>query len=159
MNELSMFSAVSARALQAELADCNRLTEAQGLTLTEGDKRSLSRRREEALRDTGRVEFTGGIFRKLAYAFCDSAYITPANYADTLSELVALFYAFKSDIEDEMTDDELIEAMRRIFDGRAQGDLIYLADITLGDLCRPQREEIAYAEQEDDEWYRSFRKP
>ena len=36
MNELSMFSAVSARALQAELADCNRLTEAQGLTLTEG---------------------------------------------------------------------------------------------------------------------------
>ena len=27
-----------------------------------------------------------------------------------------------------------------------------LADITLGDLCRPQREEIAYAEQEDDEW-------
>ena len=94
----------------------------------------------------------GGIFRKLAYAFCDSAYITPANYADTLSELVALFYAFKSDIEDEMTDDELIEAMRRIFDGRAQGDLTYLADITLGDLCRPQREEIAYAEQEDDEW-------
>ena len=131
MNELSMFSAVSARALQAELADCNRLTEAQGLTLTEGDMRALSRRREEALRDTGRVEFTGGIFRKLAYAFCDSAYITPANYADTLSELVALFYAFKSDIEDEMTDDELIEAMRRIFDGRAQGDLTYLADITL----------------------------
>ena len=125
MNELSMFSAVSARSLQAELADCNRLTEAQ---------------------------FTGGIFRKLAYAFCDSAYITPANYADTLSELVALFYAFKSDIEDEMTDDELIEAMRRIFDGRAQGDLTYLADITLGDLCRPQREEIAYADQEDDEW-------
>ena len=66
MNELSMFSAVSARALQAELADCNRLTEAQGLTLTEGDMRALSRRREEALRDTGRVEFTGGIFRKLA---------------------------------------------------------------------------------------------
>ncbi|MEI3427955.1 MAG: DUF6323 family protein, partial [Christensenellales bacterium] len=62
--------------------------------------RALSRRREEALRDTGRMEFTGGIFRKLAYAFCDSAYITPANYADTLSELVALFYAFKSDIED-----------------------------------------------------------
>ena len=26
------------------------------------------------------------------------------------------------------------------------------ADITLGDLCRPQREEIAYADQEDDEW-------
>ena len=152
MNELSMFSAVSARSLQAELADCNRLTEAQGLTLTEGDMRALSRRREEALRDTGRVEFTGGIFRNLAYAFCDSAYITPANYADTLSELVALFYAFKSDIEDEMTDDELIEAMRRIFDGRAQGDLTYLADITLGDLCRPQREEIAYADQEDDEW-------
>ena len=79
MNELSMFSAVSARALQAELADCNRLTEAQGLTLTEGDMRALSRRREKALRDTRRVEFTGGIFRKLAYAFCDSAYITPAN--------------------------------------------------------------------------------
>ena len=147
MNELSMFSAVSARALQAELADCNRLTEAQGLTLTEGDMRALSRRREEALRDTGRVEFTGGIFRKLAYAFCDSAYITPANYADTLSELVALFYAFKSDIEDEMTDDELIEAMQRIFDGRAQGDLTYLADITLGDYIGMTQDEAAATEQ------------
>ena len=152
MNDLSVFSAVSAQALRAELADCNRLTEVQGLCLTPDDMRALTRRREEALRDTGRVEFSGGIFRKLAYAFCDSAYITPANYAETLSELVALFYAFKSDIEDEMTDDELIEAMRRIFDDRAQGDLTYLADITLSDLCRPQQDEIAYAEREDEEW-------
>ena len=152
MNDLSLFSAVPAQTLRAELADCNRLTEAQDLCLTQDDMRALMHRREQALRDTGRVEFSGGIFRKLACAFCDSPYITPANYADTLSELLALFYAFKSDIEDEMTDDELIEAMRNIYDNRAQGDLTYLADITLSDLCRPRQDEIVYAEREDEEW-------
>lgn len=69
MTDLSLFSTLSARMLEAELAACNRMTEAFGLTLSKGDMAALLRRREQALQDTGRVEFAGGIFQKLVYAF------------------------------------------------------------------------------------------
>lgn len=87
--------------------------------------------------------------------FCDSPYLSQANYADTLCELTALFYVFKSDIEDEMTDDELLDAMRDLFNHRAQGALEYLADITLSDLCRMQSSDdarLAYNEDEAAPW-------
>lgn len=131
------------------------MTEAFGLTLSNGDMAALLRRRKQALQDTGRVEFAGGIFQKLVYAFCDSPYLSQANYANTLCELTAQFYAFKSDIEDEMTDDELLDAMRDLFNQRAQGALEYLADITLSDLCRMPSSDDAgpvYNEDEDAPW-------
>lgn len=155
MTELSLLSALSAPAFEAEFAACNRITEPFGLTLSKADRAALLNRREQALRDTGRVEFSGGIFQKLVYAFCDSPYLAQQHYADTLGVLLSLFYAFKSDLEDEMTDNDLLEAMRDIFDHRAQGSLAYLADITLSDLCRlPSHDDCrnARGEEEDTLW-------
>lgn len=86
-----------------------------GHALSPADTAMLVRRQAEALRKTGRVDFNGGILGPLALAFCDSPYIQPADWPDTLAELTALFYAFKNETCDRLGDDALIAAMAARF--------------------------------------------
>ena len=76
---------------------------------------------------------------KLIYAFCDSPYIDRDNWESTLAELQEAFYYFKSDSQDKYTDDELIEFMVKVFNGRAQGSAEYLIGTSLDSLCRYAR--------------------
>ena len=77
---------------------------------------------EKAAENAGRVEFSGGIIDQLAEAFCDSCYVDAVNFCDTLEALLEAFYYYKSDMEDALTDEELIAAMRLMFD-RCEGTL------------------------------------
>ena len=65
--------------------------------------------------------------KKLIEAFCDSPYIMQSNYEETLEELQDIFYFFKGEAMEQIADDELIEFMKKSFDGVAQGDLEYLS--------------------------------
>lgn len=123
----------------SELQSCNAVTARYGLRLSEGQIKEIVERRFEALKDTGRVEFAEGIMKKLIYAFCDSPYITAENYEDTILELQDSFYYFKNESMDRISDDELIEYMKKVFDGRAQGSLDYLSGTSLEELCRYAR--------------------
>ena len=107
--------------LAKTLLACNALSERYGLTLSEPDMRMLAQRQAEALRATGRVEFGQGPYAKLVYALCDSPYLTPAVYADTLAQLCELFYQFKGESGERWSDDELVDAMKRLFDGPCHG--------------------------------------
>ena len=124
----------------AELAECNALTAGWGLSLSPVQMRMLAECRRSALRDTGRVEFGGGVLKQLVRAFCASPYLDQENYADTLAQLQALFYHFKQESHDRIPDDELIAAMAQCFDGRAQGALDALVGLTPEELCVPDRE-------------------
>lgn len=128
--------ALQAQALAAaqELRKCNELSQRYGLTLTETQITSLVQSRFNSLRYTGRTELGGGVLPKLVYAFCDSPYIARDEYCETLATLQELFYTFKNESEDAMSDDELIEALKRVFDGKAQGSLDYLENLTVSDL-------------------------
>ena len=92
--------------------------------------------RKTALKDTGRVEFAGGILPKLIEAFCDSPYIDRENYAETLAQLQEAFYYYKSEAMESFSDDELIGFMAEVFHGRAQGSTEYLIGTSLDALCR-----------------------
>ncbi|MEG2930610.1 MAG: DUF6323 family protein [Ruthenibacterium sp.] len=122
-----------------ELRECNDISGAFGLALSETQMHSLAERRVDALRDTGRVEFDGGIFKKLVYAFCDSPYLSPRIYEETLSALQDSFYYYKSEAMERISDDELIEFMKLLFDGSAAGSLDFLAGTSLEELCRCAR--------------------
>ena len=106
-----------------DLPLCNRLTEAYGLSLTPTQMLALAERRIEALKATDRVEFGEGVLKKLIFAFRDSPYLSRQNYEETLTELQDIFYQFKIETHDRLSDDELIEKMKAAFDGRAQGTL------------------------------------
>lgn len=123
-----------------ELRACNELTARFGLVLSETQIQCLVERRFTALRDTGRIEFGEGILKKLIYAFCDSPYITQENYEETILDLQDSFYYFKNESMDRIADDELIEFMKIVFDGRAQGSFDYLSGTSLEELCRFARE-------------------
>lgn len=121
------------------LAACNELTARYGLALSEKQMMALTERRFQALKAVGRVEFGEGILQKLIYTFCDSPYISQNNYEETLSELQDIFYYFKNESMERLSDDELLEAMKAVFDGKAQGSLEYLAGTALETLCRALR--------------------
>lgn len=144
MYDLSQLFLVSQSALSRELQALVPLSARFGLTLTTEELTLLAEARSNALSRLGRVELQGGILKKLAFAFCDSAFIDQHNYASTLAELIPLFYSFKNDALDEIGDDDLIAYMRSVFEGPAQGDLSYLSDITLSDLCRAARSNEAH---------------
>lgn len=124
------------KAAAQELRACNEISEAYGLTLSEPEIRELISCRAQALKDSGRVEFGGGILPKLIAAFCDSPFLEQETYGETLAELQEAFYYFKSESMERFSDDELIDFMVRVFNGRAQGSAEYLTGTSLEELCR-----------------------
>jgi len=122
-----------------ELKATNEITIRYGLALSDQDINELVENRFKSLKDTGRIEFSGGILKKLVEAFCDSPYIMQENYKDTLMEIQEAFYFFKNEAMDQIADEELIEFMKRHFDGKCQGSLEYLSGTTLEELCRNTR--------------------
>lgn len=135
----------TAQALEAS----NQIARRYGLCLTPSQIQILIAERFEVLADTGRVEFGEGVLPLLAYAFCDSPYIVRDDYASTLGALQSLFYTFKNETEDAMSDDELVEALKTLYDGKAQGSLEYLENLTPGDLWRALRQDNEFEGGED----------
>jgi len=111
-----------------EIQQCNEETLEYGLKLSDEDIKIILRTRSEALRNNGRVEFGGAIIKKIIYSFSDSPYISQYNYLETLDELIEIFYYYKNETMDEISDDELIELMKGYFDNECQGSLELLRD-------------------------------
>ena len=84
----------------------NEYTERYGLYLTDNDIKELISRRRECLLEQQRVEFGKGILDKIIFAFCDSDFIYQENYAETIARLQSIFFLFKNESMDELTDDE-----------------------------------------------------
>lgn len=136
-------------ALTQKLHNHNELTLRYGLSLSDAQIHSLITAQSTALRDTGRVEFGEGILPRLIYTFCDSPYIDHNNYFDTLLALQDLFYTYQNELNDALSDDELLDAMQRLYNGRAQGSLEYMENVTNNDLARAAFPE-KYGEEDDD---------
>lgn len=115
----------------AALISCNEKTEQFGLVLTKEEARELVVSRNESLKSNQRVEFGEGILPKLIYTFCDSQYINQDSYMETLMELQDIFYLFKNEAEDNLTDEELMTFMKEQFESVCYGDADYLADTCL----------------------------
>ena len=111
MNELMLFSALSAQRTEAALLRGNAVTERFGLTLTPEQCGRLLARRAEALRETERFEPGEGILPKLAVALCDSPCVGPENWEEALGGLTELFYHFKGACGERLGDDELLRGV------------------------------------------------
>ena len=118
----------------------NQYTERFGLVLSEEEAKLLVQERFESLKEQQRVEFGKGSLDKLIYAFCDSAYIFQDNYVDAITRLQEIFYLYKNESMDELTDDELIDYMKDAFENECQGSLDYLEDTCLELFAREIRE-------------------
>ena len=135
--------------LLEKVKEANDYTARYGLSLSEEEAALLLRERKDTLKEQERVEFGEGILPKLIFAFCDSPYIYQDNYVETLGRLQEIFYFYKNESLDEITDDELINFMKAGFDGSCQGSLDHLEDTRLAALARRTRFGQNFYEEEE----------
>jgi hypothetical protein len=122
-----------------EIMKCNDYTAEYGLCLSETEAQELVETRGYSLKATGRVEFGGGVLDKIIKEFCDSPYISMRNYAQTLHELTEIFYYYKGETLDQISDDDLLKFMHKAFDGSCQGSLALLSGRELAMMARNVR--------------------
>ncbi len=109
-----------------KVMETNQYTQRYGLILKPEDAQIIVAERRNTLREQKRVEFGQGILPQLIYEFCDSGYISQSNYVETMVRLQEIFYLYKNETMDELTDNELVHFMKEQFETVCYGDLDYL---------------------------------
>lgn len=117
----------------------NETTGQFGLSLTVQDAELILEERKKSLMEQKRVEFGEGIITKIIYEFCDSDYIHQSNYVDMIIRLQEIFYLYKNEMQDEITDDELLHLMKEQFENLCFGDLDYLEGSCLANFAEAIR--------------------
>ena len=117
----------------------NQAAEQFGLVLTQQDAQLILEERKNSLMEQKRVEFGEGIVTKIIYEFCDSNYIDQSNYVETVLRLQEIFYLYNNEMEDEITDDELLHLMKEQFELICFGDLEYLESTCLANFSQAVR--------------------
>ena len=107
----------------SELLECNEFTSRYGLHLEQQQACHLAEVRKQSLTGNGRIEFGGGVLRKLVISFCDSPYLSQAEYADTLATLTSLFFYYKNESLDAINDNDLLNFMKQHFDTDCHGSI------------------------------------
>ena len=110
-----------------------------GLSLTEQEAGLIVSEGQSALREQRRVEFGEGIAPKIIYEFCDSDFIDQNNYVETIIRLQEIFYQYKNEMLDEISDDELLHFMKEQFEEICFGDLDYLEGTCLNNFAQAIR--------------------
>lgn len=109
-----------------KVIETNQTTKQYGLSLTEEEAKLIVTERVNTLKVQKRVEFGEGITPKIICEFCDSDFIDQNNYVETIIRLQEIFYLYKNEMLDEISDDELLHFMREQFETVCFGDLEYL---------------------------------
>ena len=135
-----------------EVIKCNEYTEQFGLVLTPAQAFELVETRSLALMENGRIEFGGGVIDKIIKEFCNSPYIAMHNYTQTIHELLEIFYYYKNDTLDQLSDNDLIKYMKTAFDGICKGSLDLLSGRELNRLARNLHFGYSCDYNEDDEF-------
>lgn len=126
MGEKNWMEMMMTQTQMKQVQDTNTYTEKYGLVLSREDTELLIAERQNVLRKERRVEFGQSILPKIIYVFCDSAYLMQENYVDSLVRLQEIFYLYKNEMEDEITDEELLNFMKEQFENVCYGDFDYL---------------------------------
>lgn len=129
MNGLISFENIALQPVSREILDLNAVSQNYGLVLSEEEARELSETRNTALTENERIETGVGAVAKIIRRFCMSHYITQENYTNVLNEVTYLFYYIKTETEDRISDDDLIEELFRRFELRCNGSVDTLVSV------------------------------
>ena len=131
MEEKNWMQILSGQNQLAKVIETNQVTEKFGLVLSEEDAKLLVNEKSESLKEQKRIEYGESILPKIIYEFCDSDYISQRNYVETIGRLQDIFFLYKNEMMDEISDDELLHFMKEQFETVCYGDLEYLESTCL----------------------------
>ncbi len=143
-------------AITRDLLATNERTAEYGLVLTESQARELVEIRNRSLRENERIELGSGAILQIIDKFCTSSYINSQNYAQTLGELLDIFYYFKTESRDRISDKDLIDIMYELFEGPCHGSTELLAGRDLESLLRYVNEGRDYLLHDPDDDYDTY---
>ena len=171
LSDVNNFKQISQFKLSNQILEMNKKTCEYSLSLTEKQANELAACRKETLLDEKRIEFKESAVLKIIDKFCKSSFVVQSEYAETLAELIGIFYENKNESEDSLTDDELIDIMFRLFENTSRGSIEDLRSRDLDAICRNIRHnarnifdpDSRYDEndkeefyEDDEEWYDEF---
>ena len=102
--------------IRNSIISMNEKTFKYGLSLSQEDVSDILAARKNTFIDESRIEFGKSILPKLIETFCDSSYISQNDYKDSIIRLQEIFFRYKNETEDELSDDELLTIMREQFE-------------------------------------------
>ncbi len=123
MNGLISLENMSLRPVSKEILALNEVSSKYGLVLTEEEARELSDTRNTAIVENERIEIGTGAVTKIIERFCTSRYITNENYTYVLNELTYLFYYIKTETDDKISDNALIDELFERFELYCRGSI------------------------------------
>lgn len=131
MEEKNWMQILSGQNQLVKVIATNQVTEKFGLVLSEEDAKLLVNEKSKSLKEQKRIEYGESILPKIIYEFCDSDYISQRNYVETIGRLQDIFFLYKNEMMDEISDDELLHFMKEQFETVCYGDLEYLESTCL----------------------------
>nr|WP_317283956.1 DUF6323 family protein [uncultured Sellimonas sp.] len=126
MSEQNWLLVMNRQMWMQQIREANQYTEKYGLTLSEKEAEILLEEKNHVLKEERRIEFGKSILSQIIYEFCDSSFLSQESYLETLIRLQEIFFLYKNEMQDELTDDELLHFMKEQFENVCYGDLDYL---------------------------------
>lgn len=137
--DLLSFDDLAEAALSEQILATNEASQPFGLRLTPQDAHMLALHRKETLREEDRIEFTDSVVPKLIERFCRSTFLLQQDFADTIAELIEIFFHTKNECGDALGDEELLDLMFELFEHRCGGSLECLQSRELEAVCKSLR--------------------
>lgn len=134
LNKFNKFLIKSNNLTLFKILKLNEITIKNNLVLTKKESLYLIKRKNDILKDLGRIELFNCILDKIIYEFYDSPYIDKTNYLETLENLTNVFYNFQKEFDYILTDDEIIFYLKKCFNSECMGVASLLIDISFQKL-------------------------
>lgn len=111
-----------------EILSLSEVTQQYNITLTPEKAKYIVDSNKSALHDTGRIEFGESVAKKITLKFCSSPFVSKYNIERVVEKLLEVFYYTKNETKDSISDDRLIDIMKKGFDGECKGSVTLLFD-------------------------------
>jgi len=123
MNQLISLESFVMQPSGDKILALNSITEEHGLVLTPEEAAELSETRAHALRDNDRLEIGLGAVEGIIRRFSKSSFVDSSNYAHVLHEITELFYYIKTETDDKISDNALLDELYVRFEKRCRGSV------------------------------------
>ena len=123
MNALITLENFALQPVDDKILALNDVSREYGLVLTAEDAKELSEIRERSLKDNERLEIGLGAMEGIIRRFSKSSFINQENYAYVIAEVTDLFYYIKTETDDKVSDNELLDELYLRFEQRCRGSV------------------------------------